>query len=181
MKALACVNSKAEKVAGIVVNGEPNRLGIWLEKDCECWCFFGAEVFDVAGWCLWCRCCSLGSPTHASHATLDGSFPLRPERRWHKPTGNPSGRTAPSLLGSSLSLCRSKPWVRRWPGFLSAPCWALEAGLGRVMLQQPGRNTASHPWSSLSCSLLLPALTNSHCWSASIHLLFWWVSIVHSN
>lgn len=36
MKALACVNSKAEKVAGIVVNGEPNRLGIWLEKDCEC-------------------------------------------------------------------------------------------------------------------------------------------------
>lgn len=36
MKALACVNSKAEKVAGIVVNGEPNRLGIWLGKDCEC-------------------------------------------------------------------------------------------------------------------------------------------------
>lgn len=32
MKALACVNSKAEKVAGIVVNGEPNRLGIWLKK-----------------------------------------------------------------------------------------------------------------------------------------------------
>lgn len=32
MKALACVNSKAEKVAGIV-NGERNRLGIWLGKD----------------------------------------------------------------------------------------------------------------------------------------------------
>lgn len=114
-------------------------------------------------------------------ATLDGSFPLRPERRWHKPTGNPSGRAAPSLLGSSLSPCRSKPRVRRWPGFLSAPCWALEVGLGRVMLQQRGRNTASHPWSSLSCALLLLALTNSHCWSASIHLLFWWVPIVHSN
>lgn len=33
MKAPACVNSKAEKVAGIVVNGEPNRLGIWLRKE----------------------------------------------------------------------------------------------------------------------------------------------------
>ena len=36
MKALACVNSKAEKVAGIVVNSEPNRLGMWLGKDSEC-------------------------------------------------------------------------------------------------------------------------------------------------
>lgn len=36
MKALACVNSKAEKVAGVVVNGEPNRLRISLGKDGEC-------------------------------------------------------------------------------------------------------------------------------------------------
>lgn len=37
MKALACVNREAEKVAGIVVNGRPRRLGIWLRRDCKRW------------------------------------------------------------------------------------------------------------------------------------------------
>lgn len=172
MKAPACVNSKAEKVAGIVVNGEPNRLWIWLGKYGECWCLSRAEVFNIAGWCLWCPCCPLGSPACVlgSQGHLQNLwcpyFLLRPGRRWLKRVRNSPARAAPSPLCCSLSslgedgpltLPRSKARVRKWPCRSTAPSLAVEAGSPAATWQKPIAlltMCSDAPWSHQQPSLI---------------------------
>lgn len=176
MKALACVNSKAEKVAGIIVNGEPNGLGIWLGKDCECWLFLerrfltrldDASDVAVVPWALLPMPLTLvATPnvppflqdlregTSAWETLQAGQHLLCCAIACHPPGASPG------LGGGQVSaLPLAELWRQGWPG-----CCC-----GSVAESQP----ATH-----ALPVQYPALT---CWSASIHLLFWWVPAVHSN
>lgn len=173
MKALACVNSKAEKVAGSLLTVNLTGWGFGSEKMASVdvyseWSFLtwpdDTSDVPVVIWAL--------PPVPLALVTIPKSLPcpsflLRPQRRWHKRMGNPLAEAAPSPLCHSFSSLReagplapqrSKLQVWRW----SRPCptalsLAMEAGLGRGLLWRHGGNASqsSHrpfrhaPWNSL--------------------------------
>lgn len=105
MKALACVNREAEKVARIIVNGEPSRLRIWLRQDCKYGCLCRAEVFNTAGRCSCCSlstlpvCLAFMTTTESSHVPMS----LHPPEDLEKVVLHPSGLKGQPAAGAARS------------------------------------------------------------------------------